>query len=79
VCRDSGTGCRALVARAGDRSGLRCARSLAQCRFALFGFGEQGGEGALDDLGGIAVWDLVRQQILQLPELFAGGLVQRDL
>src|SRR5690606_33429817 len=64
---NAGTSCaRAiLLARAGDRIGPRCARSLAQCRSVPFGLGEQGGEGALDDLGGIAVGDLVRQQVLQ--------------
>src|SRR5690606_18534656 len=76
---NAGTGCRVLGVRAGDGIGPRCARPLAQCGSVLCGFGEQGGEGALDDLGGIAVGDLVRQQVLQLSELVVGRLVQCDL
>jgi hypothetical protein len=46
--------------------------------FLLLGLGEQCRQSALDDGGGIAVWDLVSEQILQLAELVVGLLIEGD-
>lgn len=59
--------------------GLECSR-LGRCAgLALVDLVQERVERPLHDRGGVAVWDLVGEQILELLQLVAAALAERDL